>query len=250
MPEQNIWSDNEESIDDLLLGGMKIIQARQGYRFSLDAVLLAHFANLQPRDRVIDLGTGNGVIPLIMAYRFPHNNITGLEIQPNMAERARRNVLLNNLAHRVEIINGDIRKVDKIFSAQAFEVLVSNPPFFRQGEGHINKQSEQAIARHELELSLPELIAGAAYLLRNKGRMFLIYRSERLMDLLSYLPEYNFNLKKIRFIHSLLTEPANLFLAEIEKQGRGQLTVLSPLIIYAEKGVYSSEIKSYYHAYK
>lgn len=237
----------DESIDDLLLGGLKLIQAREGYRFSLDAILLAHFAEVKGVDRAVDLGTGNGVIPLLLAHRSPFLNITGLELQPGMVERARRNVEYNNLGQRIEIIQGDIRKVEQILSRGWAELVLSNPPFWRKGEGLLNKHPEEAIARHEIELELPEMLFAATYLLAARGKLVFIHRAERMLEIMALLADYKLAPRRLRLVHPFADRDANLLLVEAEKNGKGKLQILPPLIIYQKTGIYCAEIKQIYN---
>ena len=237
----------DESIDDLILGGLKLIQAREGYRFSLDAVLLAHFAELQGIDRAVDLGTGNGVIPLLLAHRSPSLSITGIELQANMADRARRNVEYNDLEQRIEIIQGDTRKVEQILSRGWAELVLSNPPFWRKGEGLLNNHPEEAIARHEIELELPEMMAAAAYLLAARGKLVFIHRAERMLEIINQLANYKLAPRRLRLVHPFADRDAKLLLLEAEKNGKGKLQILPPLVIYQKTGIYCEEIKQIYN---
>ncbi|MEN6325018.1 MAG: tRNA1(Val) (adenine(37)-N6)-methyltransferase [Syntrophomonas sp.] len=236
----------DESIDDLILGGLKLIQAREGYRFSLDAVLLAHFAGLKGVDRAVDLGTGNGIIPLLLAHRSPSLSITGIELQTGMVERACRNVEYNGIEQRIEIIQGDIRKVEQILSRGWAELVLSNPPFWRKGEGLLNNHPEEAIARHEIELELPEMLAAAVYLLAAHGKLVFIHRAERLLEIMEQLADYKLAPRRLRLVHPFADRDANLLLVEAEKNGKGKLQILPPLIIYEKPGIYCAEIKQIY----
>lgn len=236
----------DESIDDLILGGLKLIQAREGYRFSLDAVLLTHFADLKGVNKAVDLGAGNGVIPLLLAYRSPFLNITGIEIQEGMAERACRNVKYNDLEQRIEIIQGDIRKIEQILSRGCAELVLSNPPFWRKGEGLLNNHPEEAIARHEIELDLTEMLAAAAHLLGAHGKLVFIHRAERMPEIMERLADYKLAPRRLRLVHPLADRDANLLLLEAEKNGKGKLQILPPLVIYQTPGIYCQEIRQIY----
>lgn len=236
----------DESLDDLLLGNMKLIQSRRGYRFSLDAVLLAHFPDLKGVNHVVDLGTGSGIIPLLLAFRSRFIRITGIEIQEVLAERANRNVALNALQDQIRIIKGDIKEINRLINAESCDLVISNPPFYKINEGHISKNEEQSIARHELQIKLPELIEKSGYLLKKGGRLALIHRVDRIIEILEIIKKQFFIPKKIRMIHSRIDEPAKLFLLEVQKQGKGQLSVLPPFIIYEKNNDYSPELKAYY----
>ncbi|MDD3269828.1 MAG: tRNA1(Val) (adenine(37)-N6)-methyltransferase [Syntrophomonadaceae bacterium] len=242
-----VWTcQPDESIDDLVLGGLKLIQAREGYRFSLDAVLLAHFVNLKGVNQAIDLGTGNGVIPLLLAHRSPTLCLTGVELQANMAARARRSVAYNGLGQRIEIMEGDIKRIKEFISPGFAELVLSNPPFWKKGEGLLNDNPEEAIARHELEIELPEILAAAAHILAVHGRLAIIHRAERMVEIMENLADYKLAPRRLRLVHPFADRAANLLLLEAEKNAKGKLTILPPLIIYQKPGIYSEEIKKIY----
>ncbi|CFY01240.1 S-adenosyl-L-methionine-dependent methyltransferase-like [Syntrophomonas zehnderi OL-4] len=234
-----------ETVDDLILGDMRIIQPEKGYRFSLDAVLLAHFPE-PPWQHVIELGAGSGVISLLMAYRDPQARFTSLEIQPAVAERAARSVALNGIEDRIEILNADIREAENLLPTGEAELVVSNPPFWRRGEGKVSTNPEEALARHEISLTLNELIQKGAYLLRPGGKMAIIHQSKRLDEALEIFRRYNVPARRIRTVHSFINQPARLVLIEAVKNRPGPLAVMPPLIIYTHPGLYSPEIKSIY----
>ncbi|MDD3364602.1 MAG: tRNA1(Val) (adenine(37)-N6)-methyltransferase [Syntrophomonas sp.] len=236
----------EETMDDLILGNMKIIQGAHGYRFSLDAVLLAHFPEITGVRRVFDLGTGSGVIPLLLAVRNPDLQISGVEIQPAMVDRARRSVSLNGLAHRIEIIQEDIKELKKSLPGGCAELVLSNPPFWRQGEGHISINSEEAIARHELNLNLEKLVQQGVYLLCQGGKLAIIQRAERLAEAMEIFRHHKLSIKRLRMVHSFVDRNAGLVLLEGQKNRPGSLTILPPLVIYEKPGEYSDEIKQIY----
>jgi tRNA1Val (adenine37-N6)-methyltransferase len=236
----------EETLDDLILGNMKIIQAAQGYRFSLDAVLLAHFPEIKRVKRVFDLGTGSGVIPLLLAIRAPDLRISGVEIQPAMVDRARRSINLNGLGDRIEIIQDDIKELEKSLPGGCAELVLSNPPFWRKGEGHISINPEEAIARHELKLNLEELVEQGAHLLCPGGKMAIIQRAERLSEAMEIFRRHNLSIKRLRMVHSFSHRNAGLVLLEGHKNRSGNLTILPPLVIYEKPGEYSDEIKQIY----
>jgi len=239
--------NKEETLDDLILGNMHLIQANQGYRFSLDAVLLAHFPEVSALKRAIDLGTGNGVIPLLLALRAPQARISGVEIQEGMVSRARRNIALNGLDDRIDIIKADIREISKSLPGGCAELVLSNPPFWKKGEGKISTNLEEAIARHELNLNLEELICQGAFLLRQGGKLAIIQRAERLQEALELFKQNKLRVKRMRMVHSLLDREAKLVLLEGQKNGQGGLTILPPLIIYQSPGEYCDELKQIYN---
>lgn len=248
MPDKNreqIQAD--ETLDDLIIGKLKIIQAREGYRFSLDAVLLANFPSLQRVRNIIDLGTGSGVIPLLLSARSEETRITGVEIQDSMVERAVRSVVYNQLQTRIQIIQEDIRKIPDIMTGASADLVVSNPPFWRQGEGKLNKNEEAATARHEIHVNMEQVVAAAAHLLVPSGRFCIIQRAARLDEACQLCVKYKMNIKKLRMVHAFLDRPATMVLIEAQKQGGGnELLVMPPLVIYEYGGEYCSEIKMMY----
>ncbi|HZJ84123.1 MAG TPA: tRNA1(Val) (adenine(37)-N6)-methyltransferase [Syntrophomonadaceae bacterium] len=237
---------NGESLDDLILGDLKIIQARKGYRFSLDALLLAHFCSTDGVRDVFDFGTGSGIIPIILTFRAPELKITGIDLQAQMVERARRSVKLNNLQDKIGILEQDIKKLEEVFSKGLADLVVCNPPFYKKGEGQLSSNSEAAIARHELELTLGEIIKQASYILKDRGKIALIQRASRLTEVISLFTDYKIKTSRIRMVHTKLDSEAKLCLIEGQKHGRLPLEILAPLIIYQADGQYSEEIKKWY----
>lgn len=238
---------NDERLEDLRLGKMKIIQPRNGYRFSIDAVVLAHFAPLQHVEQVVDLGTGNGVLPLILAYRQASLKITGLDIQKPMLERARRSVAYNCLEQTIRLEYGDVKTIEKSLLPASADLIVCNPPFWREGEGKLNDNMEVCGARHEIWARLEDFIKAAAYVLKPKGILAMIQRADRLPEILASMEKMNLPVQKIRLIHSHLEREAKMVLLQAGKAKSGTgFTVMAPLIIYLASGSYSEEILSYY----
>lgn len=231
-----------ESLDVLFDGRLQLFQSRRGYRFSLDALLLAYFATLKGRDRVMDLGTGNGVIPLILAHLHPEVAITGVEYQGAMLERAARNVRLNQLNTRISLCRGDVRAATAMGSAGGFDVVICNPPYRRRASGRISPADEKQIARHEIHGELGDFLGAAAYLLRAKGRVALVYLAGRAVDLVSSMRQAGLEPKRLRMVHSFSDREASLILVEGVKHGRSGLQVLSPLIVYRASKEYSDEV--------
>ncbi len=229
MPEVVLAPD--ETLDDLRVGGLKIIQKRDGYRFSLDPVLLCAFARVGEGERVADLGTGGGVIPLILACRSAAA-VVGVERQPALADRARRSVSLNGLGDRVAIVEGDVRRVADFFAPQSFAVVVSNPPFRPPGSGRTAPQTERAAARHELAGGLGDFLRAAAWLLPDGGRFYLVYLAERLTEVLEGMRRAHLAPKRLRCVHGRLGDPARMVLVEGRKNGRPGLVVEAPLFVY------------------
>lgn len=236
----------DETLDDLILGGLKVIQPRQGYRFSLDAVLLAHFPVLDGIDSAVDLGSGSGVIPLIMSGRSPAFSMIGIELQADMAERSRRSISYNGLDGRIRIIPADIREIKSALPPASAGLVICNPPFWKKGEGHVSRHPEEAIARHELEVVFNDICAAAAWLLKDGGHFCVIQRAERLVEVTAAMAKHKLQVSRIRTVHSFAGEDATLVLTEARKNRRGGVRIMAPLVIYQEPGEYSAEVNAWY----
>jgi tRNA1Val (adenine37-N6)-methyltransferase len=234
-----------ETLDDLRPAGLKIIQAKRGYRFSLDPVLLCAFSRIAAGETVADLGTGSGVVPLLLATRTAAKKIVGVEIQPGLADRARRSVLLNGLQDKIDILEGDLRELAGRLEPQAFDVVVANPPFRCPGTGRQAPATERAAARHELAGGLTDFLRAAAILLCGGGRFSVVYLMERLPELLSGMQQLRLEPKRLRCVHPRSGERANLVLVEGCKGGRAGLLVEPPLYVY-DGAAYSAEILAMY----
>ncbi|BCR03935.1 SAM-dependent methyltransferase [Desulfuromonas versatilis] len=242
-PEIILRSD--ETLDDLRLGGLKIIQKKDGYRFSLDPVLLCAFARVAPGEALADLGTGSGVIPLLLARMSEAERLVGVEVQPGMAGRARRSVELNGLAGRVEIVEADLRSLQGTLPAQGFDVVLANPPFRPLGTGRQAPTSERGAARHEQAGGLGDFLRAAAFLLGDGGRFYVVYLAERLVDLLAGMREAGLEPKRLRCVHSRRGEGARMVLLEGRRRGRPGLVVEPPLYV-CEGEDYSAEVLTIY----
>ncbi|MGQ9693945.1 MAG: tRNA1(Val) (adenine(37)-N6)-methyltransferase [Thermodesulfobacteriota bacterium] len=236
-----LWNEKEETLDTLFGGQLQVIQKKEGYRFAIDALLLASFVQPRPQDQVIDLGTGCGIIPLILAYQKKAQKIVGVEIQPSLADLARRNVLINNFGGQIEIWERDFRELKEENRREFFDLVITNPPYRRLGAGRLNPHPEKAIARHELKATLPDILQISYFILKENGRMVIIYPPSRVVDLFQELRQKHLEPKKVQFIHSRLNEEACLVLVEALKGGRVQTEVLPPFILYATQGEYSLE---------
>lgn len=235
-----------ERIDDLQRNGYRIIQNRNGFCFGMDAVLLSGFVHAKKKDRIIDLGTGTGILPLLMHAKTGSRDITGLEIQEKSADMAARSVRLNGLEEDIRILKGDIRNVEELFPPKSFDIVTSNPPYMKQSGGLQNPEEEKAIARHEILCSFEDVAKAASYLLKDGGKFFLVHRPERLAELIFVMKEYRLEPKRMKLIHSFLEEKAVMVLIEAASGGGTFLTVEKPLIIYKEKNVYTDEIYDIY----
>ena len=226
---------NNEKIEDLGDKGLKIIQASDSYRFSVDSILLLNFIRVKSYEKIIDLGTGSGIIPLLLFSKGKGLSIHGIEIQKDLADMARRSVELNKLQNSITIIQEDFRNLKNIFRNKQFDVVVSNPPYISMGQGKINPSSSRAIARHEIKGDLEDIISVSNYLLKNKGRIYLIYRSAKLIKLVMALKKYGIEPKVIKFIHPRPGENANLVLLEGIKSGKEELKIEDPIFLYSNK---------------
>jgi tRNA1Val (adenine37-N6)-methyltransferase len=234
---------------DTLFGGRLIVcQEEKGYRFSLDAVLLAGLTRVRKDDRVIDLGTGCGVIPLVLAYRAKTvGKIAGIEIQPELAELAQKNVEENNFSGRVEIHRMDFREVSQAFEAGSFDLALSNPPYRKPGTGLISPSRQKAIARHELSATIADVLRAAGYLLREGGRAALVYPSVRLGNLLRSALDCGFSPKRLTIVYSYPGGPSRLVHLECRKGGGEELKVEQPFFIYGTNGSYSDAMQKLYN---
>ena len=236
----------DETIDDLLIDGLKLIQKKEGFRFTLDSVLLAQFATIKPGDRVVDIGTGTGIIPHILSTRAKNVRIVGIEIIEDMVEMADRSVKLNGLADMIEIIAGDIRDIHKRIGGGTATLVTANPPYWSAGNGKPSIHEGRAMARHELTCTFEDVVSCAAKLLNYQGRFAIIHRAERLLEICRLLREYQLEPRRMQFIHSFRDRPAQHVLLEARRNAAPDLKVLPPLIVYREPGKYTQEILKWY----
>lgn len=236
-----------ERIDDLHRNGYQIIQDPKRFCFGVDAVLLSGFAQAKKGEKVIDLGTGTGIIPILMEAKTDGEHFTGLEIQEESAEMAKRSVSLNDLDEKIDIVCGDIKEADKLFKAGAFDVVTSNPPYMNDGGGFKNDYGPKAIARHELLCSLDDVARAAAKLLRFGGRFYMVHRPHRLADIICTLREHRLEPKRIRFVQPYADKEPNMVLIEASNGGKSMVKVMPPLIIYKEDGTYTEETLEIYY---
>ncbi len=234
---------------DALFGGRLIVrQEQKGYRFSLDAVLLAGLTSIRKEDRVIDLGAGCGVIPLVLAYRTrTERKIAGVEIQPELAKLAKKNVNENGFSERIEIHQMDFREISSAFKAGSFDLALSNPPYRKPGTGRINLDTQKAIARHELTATIADVFEAARYLLRVGGRVALVYPATRLANLLRSALDHGFSPKRLTIVYPHPHGSSRLVHLECRKSGGEGLKVEKPFYIYGENGHYSAAMQELYN---
>jgi len=232
-------NESEEALDTLFGGRLKVLQKKRGYRFSIDALLLAHFAEPDPDDRIIDLGTGCGIVPLILFFRKKSKKITGVEVQPALADLARRNAVLNRCSSRFQVWEDDLRKLDQRVKRESFDLVLTNPPYRRVGSGRVNPHTEKAIARHEIQATLEEVLQATHYLLKDKGRLVMIYPASRVADLMRGLSKCHLEPKRVQFVHSHENDEARLVLVEAHKEGHAQIKILPPFYLFKSSGDYT-----------
>ena len=235
-----------ERIDDLQRNGFGIIQNPEKFCFGMDAVLLSGFVKTGDGANVLDLGTGNGIIPILLAAKTGAGHLTGIEIQTESADMARRSVLLNGLSDRIDIVEGDIREAGNLFDAASFDIVTGNPPYMTGGHGLTNPDDAKAIARHEILCTLEDVIRAAAYCLKPGGALYLVHRPFRLADIFDSMRRYHIEPKRMKMVYPSVEKAPTMVLIEGRRGGRARLSVERPLIIYGEDGKYSQEIYDIY----
>ena len=230
-----------ETLDELTGYDLRIIQPRHGYRFSVDPLLLAGFAGVRRGERCVDLGTGCGVIALLLARLGEDCSVTGIEFQQVMADIATRNVLLNGLAKRVEIVEEDVVSLKSHFPVDSFDLVVSNPPYRRPGTGKVSPRAGRDDSRHESTATLADFLAAAKYLVKPSGRICLIYHTCRLAELMAQAAQQKLAPLKLRMVHGNSKAQARMFMVELAKGRTGELRVEPPLMVRGEDGGYSEE---------
>ena len=235
-----------ERLDDLQRNGLTLIQNPSTFCFGMDAILLSHFATIKKGDRVLDLGCGNGIMPILLTAISQGEHFTGLEIQQPIADMARRSVLLNKLENRVDIVNGDIKEAALLFRAASFNVVITNPPYMNENHGITNPTLPKAIARHELLCSLEDVIGQAAKLLVPGGRFFMVHRPFRLTEIFDLMKKYRIEPKRMQLVYPFVDKEPNMVLIEGVRGGKTRISVEKPLIIYQKDGNYQPEIYDIY----
>lgn len=235
-----------ERIDDLERNGYRIIQNPNGFCFGMDAVLLSGFVPPQTGGKILDLGTGTGIIPILLRAKTKSRDITGLEIQERSVEMAGRSVRLNDLEGDVKIVKGDIKEASELFEKGSFDAVTSNPPYMKADGGIKNPSETKAIARHEVLCTFEDVASQTSKLLKEGGKFYLVHRPERLSEIMSTLKAHRLEPKRLKMVHSFIDSEAVLFLLEASLGGRSGMKIEKPLIIYREKGVYTDEIYDIY----
>lgn len=242
----DIQLNDNERIDDLQCNGYRLIQNTACFCFGMDAVLLSSWAIAKKGEKLLDLCTGNGVIPILMHGKNQGIACTGLEIQEVSAELAKRNVTLNGLDDDFNIVKGDVKEAVELLGSQTFNVVTCNPPYMNENHGIVNPESAKAIARHEILCSLDDVIRAASGCLKVKGRMYMVHRPHRLVDIFETMRKYRLEPKRMRMIHPHMSDAANMVLIEAVKGGNSQLYVEPPLVVYESDGTYTKELLGMY----
>ena len=237
---------SDERLDDLQRNGYQIIQKKNGFCFGMDAVLLSGFARVKQGEKAIDLGTGTGIIPILLEAKYEGEHYTGLEIQDEVAEMAARSVALNHLEEKVSIVKGDIKEASRLFGAASFDVVTSNPPYMNDAHGLKNPDLPKAIARHEVLCTLDDVAREAATLLRPGGRFYMVHRPHRLIEIITALTKYKLEPKRMKMVHPFVDKEANMVLIEAVRGGKSMIKVEAPIVVYREPGVYTQEIYDIY----
>lgn len=236
----------DERLDDLHRNGYKIIQNSKKFCFGMDAVLLSGFATVKPGENALDLGTGTGIIPILLEAKTKGRHFTGLEIQEESADMARRSVAYNGLEEKIDIVTGDIREASKLFGAASFDVITTNPPYMTGSHGIVNPDMPKAIARHEVLCTLDDVVREASKLLKSGGRFYMVHRPFRLAEIMATMMKYKLEPKRMRLVYPFVDKEPNMVLIEALRGGRPRITVEKPLIVYKEKDVYTDEIYEVY----
>lgn len=237
---------SDETLDDIQINNMHIIQKKNAFRFGVDAVLLANFANIKKGINVVDLCTGTGIVPFIIAGKRNPEKITGIEIQSEMIDMARRSVAYNKLEGRIEFICGDLKDEKVLNGLRGVDVVTVNPPYKLRNSGLISADDKNAIARHEICCTLEDVIKASKLMLKDGGKLYMVHRPERLADILCTMRKYKIEPKRIRMVHPSPDKSPNIVLLEGQKYGGEFLRWEPPLYIHDDKGKYTEEIDRIY----
>ena len=255
----NIILRENEKIEDLQCKGLKIIQNKKGFCFGMDAVLLANYCDLKKNSKVVDLGTGTGIIPVLLCGKKDVSKVIGIEIQEEVAEMAVRSVEMNNLDSKINIMNIDLNNAEDYLEINSFDAVVTNPPYKLLNSGIINHNDKKAISRHEVKCTLEDVVKELSFtegdgsssrLLKHHGRLFMIHRPQRLVDIMCLLRQYKLEPKHIRLVHPIVGEKPNMVLIKAVKAASRELRFDKPLYVYNDDRSYTDEIYKIYNLKK
>lgn len=235
-----------ERLDSLNRNNYHIIQNLERFCFGMDAVLLSGFVKVNAGENVLDMGTGTGIIPILLEAKTEGRHFTGLEIQEESADMASRSVAINSLEDKIDIIIGDIKEASAIFGLASFDVVTTNPPYMNHNHGLVNPDTAKAIARHEILCTLEDVIREASKVLKPNGRFYMVHRPFRLTEIIDVLHSYKLEAKRMKFVHPFVNKEPNMVLIECIKGGKPYLKVEAPLIVYKETNIYTDEIYNIY----
>lgn len=244
--EKKLLIREDETLDDLQLNNIFVIQKKSGFRFGMDAVLLANFATIKKNDNILDLCSGTGIIPFIIAGKRKFNKIVGIEIQEEMVDMAKRTSIYNKLDEKIKFIVGDLKDIDLLKKLGKFDVITVNPPYKLKNSGIINENSKESIARHEILCDIDDVIKAANILLKDRGRFFMVHRPERIVDILTTMRKYKIEPKLIKMIQPNEEKSPNLLLIEGHKNGGQFLKWEKTLYVYDKLGNYTKELVNIY----
>jgi tRNA1Val (adenine37-N6)-methyltransferase len=243
---KEITLKQNEKIEDLQCKGLRIIQNKEWFCFGMDAVLLTNYCDVKNNASVVDLGTGTGIIPILLSGKRNIGKAVGIEIQSEVAEMASRSVKLNNLEEKIKILNIDLKDATKYLELNSFDAVISNPPYKLNNSGIINPNDQKAISRHEIKCTLEDVIGIASSLLKQYGRFYMVHRPDRLADIICLLRQYKLEPKQIRFVHPKSGQKPNMVLIRASKYGKPELKFDPPLYIYNEAGIYTEDVYKIY----
>ena len=245
--ENSILMPNER-IDELELNNLKIIQKNDAFCFGIDSVLLSDFARkIKNNSKVLDLGTGTGILGILLCAKTNLKQITGIEIQKDIADMATRSIQLNNLQGKFDILNCNIKDIDKLLKIDSYDAIVTNPPYKKPNSGKINENKTKLISRHEIEANLDDFIRISFKMLKDKGTLYMVHRAERIVDILSTMRKYKMEPKRIRFVYSNKNSESKLVLLEATKNAKPFVKIERPLYVYNENGDYTQELLQIYN---
>lgn len=237
---------SRERLDDLNIKGYQIIQDPDRFCFGMDAVLLSGFTQVKKGEKVLDLGTGTGIIPILLEAKTKGGHFTGLEIQPESADMATRSVQYNHLEDKISIVTGDIKDASNLFGASSFDVITTNPPYMIDDHGIKNEADAKTIARHEVLCNLDDILLQSKKILRTGGRFYMVHRPFRLAEILAKMISHGIEPKRMQLVYPYITKEPNMVLIEGYRGGKSRITVEKPLIVYKEDGSYTEDVLSIY----